>query len=64
MIAREYLTPERYESRVPVTINLLDVNDNWPQFTDTDYTVTIPENSPRDTSVITITVNMEIFIFK
>ena len=57
MIAREYLTPERHESRVPVTVFLEDVNDNWPEFAQTEYTTVIPENSPRGTAVITIIVS-------
>ena len=54
-VARE-LDNALAESRATITIDLRDVNDNWPEFPEDSYTADIPENSPRNTLVTTITV--------
>ncbi|KAH0618121.1 hypothetical protein JD844_017107 [Phrynosoma platyrhinos] len=36
---------------VQININILDSNDNAPQFTQSEYEVSLKENSPRDTLV-------------
>ncbi|XP_062986134.1 protocadherin beta-16-like isoform X5 [Elgaria multicarinata webbii] len=36
---------------VQININVLDSNDNFPQFTQSEYKVKLKENSPRDTLV-------------
>ncbi|XP_061442466.1 protocadherin beta-16-like isoform X7 [Rhineura floridana] len=36
---------------VQININVLDINDNSPQFTQSEYKVRLKENSPRDTLV-------------
>ncbi len=51
------MTAEKRESRANVTVLLEDVNDNWPHFVETSYEIMIAENSPKDTSVITVQVN-------
>ena len=59
MIAREYLTPERHTGSTRGTVELEDVNDNWPEFSQEEYDAEIEENSQRGTSVITITVSIK-----
>ena len=56
MVARESHTVEAHESRATVTVRIMDVNDHLPTFESDVYEASIPENSPRGTSVITITV--------
>ncbi|KAH0618138.1 hypothetical protein JD844_017124 [Phrynosoma platyrhinos] len=36
---------------VQINVNILDINDNFPQFSQTEYKVTLKENSPQDTLV-------------
>nr|XP_034959206.1 protocadherin beta-16-like [Zootoca vivipara] len=36
---------------VQINIKVLDINDNFPQFTHSEYNVRLKENSPRDTLV-------------
>lgn len=38
-------------SRVPVTVSIKDQNDNYPEFTESVYEVSIPENCPVGTTV-------------
>lgn len=38
-------------SQVPVVIHVIDENDNYPQFTNSTFTFSIPENEPPDTFV-------------
>lgn len=46
---------EQRSSRVLVTIDVLDVNDNAPSFEQDSYTAVIPENAPMGISVVNIT---------
>ncbi|XP_060109624.1 protocadherin beta-16-like isoform X8 [Heteronotia binoei] len=39
---------------VQININVLDINDNFPQFTQTEYIVGLKENSPQDTLVLKV----------
>nr|XP_060630172.1 protocadherin beta-16-like isoform X5 [Anolis sagrei ordinatus] len=39
---------------VQVTVRILDINDNSPQFTQSEYKVTLKENCPQDTLVSTV----------
>ncbi|XP_060109628.1 protocadherin beta-16-like isoform X12 [Heteronotia binoei] len=39
---------------VQIKINVLDINDNFPQFTQTEYVMRLKENSPRDTLVLKV----------
>ncbi|XP_069100992.1 protocadherin Fat 4-like [Argopecten irradians] len=43
-----------YTATVPLTVNIVDVNDNSPIFSPSVFTSTIPENSPAGTSVKTL----------
>ncbi|XP_066480600.1 uncharacterized protein [Tiliqua scincoides] len=36
---------------VQINVSVLDINDNFPQFTQSEYKVVLKENSPRDTLV-------------
>ncbi|XP_062985767.1 protocadherin beta-16-like [Elgaria multicarinata webbii] len=42
--------PQR-TGKVQININILDINDNSPEFTQSEYKVRLKENSPRDTLV-------------
>lgn len=52
--AQETLTLERYRSETRIIVNIIDVNDNSPQFTQTTYVRSILENSPPGFSIETI----------
>ncbi|XP_039976633.1 protocadherin beta-16-like isoform X10 [Xiphias gladius] len=47
----------RMSGTMQITINVLDVNDNAPVFTKSVYKATVTENSPRGTSVITVSAS-------
>ena len=47
----------RMNSTVNVTITILDVNDNIPEFTDTSYTAYVPENATAGTEIITLSTS-------
>ncbi|XP_037635368.1 protocadherin beta-16-like [Sebastes umbrosus] len=47
----------RMSGTMQIIINILDVNDNAPVFTKPVYKATITENSPRGTSVITVSAS-------
>ena len=55
-MANESKTSEHHSGSATVTVNILDVNDNWPEFEDSEYAAAIDENSPNGTVVTTITV--------
>ena len=42
---------------VSMTVNVLDVNDNAPQFNETSYHFTVPDNAAHNTLVGTVQVN-------
>lgn len=44
------------ETACNVTVTILDVNDNDPEFSNTTYNVRLEEGPPKNTSVINITV--------
>ncbi|KAK0090985.1 hypothetical protein PV326_003908 [Microctonus aethiopoides] len=48
---------EQRTTRVLVTVDILDVNDNAPSFPQTSYTAVIPENAPTNVSVVNITAS-------
>ncbi|XP_015266079.1 PREDICTED: putative protocadherin beta-18 [Gekko japonicus] len=39
---------------VQININVLDTNDNFPEFAQSEYIVSLKENSPRDTLVLKV----------
>ncbi|XP_042371005.1 protocadherin beta-15-like, partial [Plectropomus leopardus] len=47
----------RMSGTMQVIVNVLDANDNAPVFTKSVYKATITENSPRGTSVITVSAS-------
>ncbi|XP_075902577.1 protocadherin gamma-A10-like isoform X19 [Nelusetta ayraudi] len=47
----------RKSGTMQITVNVLDVNDNPPIFTKAVYKATLTENSPRGTSVITVSAS-------
>ncbi|XP_053269942.1 cadherin-related family member 1 [Pleuronectes platessa] len=57
LLAVEIDTPERFSATADIVINLLDTNDNAPKFTSEYYIVRVPENSPGDSSVVSVTAN-------
>ena len=54
--ARETDTSDHFSDTVSVTLNIIDVNDNDPKFTETNYSVSVPENSVQGTSITQIQV--------
>ncbi|XP_006901085.1 PREDICTED: cadherin-related family member 1 [Elephantulus edwardii] len=55
LLAIEVTTPEKFSSTADVVIQLLDTNDNIPKFTSQYYIARIPENSPGNTNVVSVT---------
>lgn len=51
LVAKETATNERRGSAVPVTVHILDRNDNYPEFTKKVYEVTVMENCEVGTTV-------------
>jgi len=45
---------DQKSSTVVVKVNLLDVNDSPPQFSQSRYTAVVPENSPKGTLVVQV----------
>ena len=54
--ARETDTSDHFSNTVNVTLNIIDVNDNDPKFTETNYSVSVPENSKQGTNITRIQV--------
>lgn len=46
---------EQRTTRALVTVDVLDVNDNAPSFSQDSYTAVIPENAPNGVSVVNVT---------
>ncbi|XP_035677121.1 protocadherin Fat 4-like [Branchiostoma floridae] len=50
---RDQGTPQ-FSDQTTVTVYVLDVNDNTPNFTQTSYSITIEENLAQGTSILTV----------
>lgn len=37
-----------------ITINLADINDEYPKFEKSEYIISVPENVTKDTAIISI----------
>ncbi|XP_054436465.1 cadherin-related family member 1 [Pteronotus mesoamericanus] len=55
LLAIEVNTPEKFSSTADVVIQLLDTNDNVPEFTSHYYIAKIPENASGGTNVVAVT---------
>ncbi|XP_010596548.1 cadherin-related family member 1 [Loxodonta africana] len=55
LLAVEVNTPEKFSSTADVVIQLLDTNDNVPEFTSHYYVARIPENAPGSSNVVAVT---------
>ncbi|CAH4029361.1 unnamed protein product [Pieris brassicae] len=51
LVAKEIVTKDAKMSVVPITVHIKDENDNYPEFTQQIYTVSIPENSAVGSTV-------------
>ncbi|XP_041988601.1 cadherin-23 isoform X1 [Aricia agestis] len=51
LVAKEIVTKDPKMSVVPILVHIKDENDNFPEFTESLYTVSIPENSGVGTTV-------------
>ncbi|XP_063360334.1 cadherin-23 [Cydia amplana] len=51
LIAKEIVSNNPKISVVPITVHIKDENDNFPEFTESLYTVSIPENCGAGTTV-------------
>lgn len=51
LVAKEIFTAGAKYSVVPVTVFIRDQNDNYPEFTNSTYEVSIPENCNAGTTV-------------
>ncbi|CAG4973752.1 unnamed protein product [Parnassius apollo] len=51
LVAKEIVTKDPKMSVVPITVHIKDENDNFPEFTESLYTVSIPENCGIGTTV-------------
>ncbi|XP_073949712.1 cadherin 88C [Choristoneura fumiferana] len=51
LIAKEIVTNNPKISVVPITVHIKDENDNFPEFTEALYTVSVPENCGVGTTV-------------
>lgn len=54
LVARDGAQVNRLSALATVSINVIDVQDQPPVFSNAPYSVTIEENTPADTSVLTI----------
>ncbi|XP_068723315.1 protocadherin-1-like [Montipora capricornis] len=54
VVAKETQTPEEFQAVAPVMINVTDLNDNNPRFTQAVYTKTVFENRPANTFVLQV----------
>ncbi|XP_055876010.1 cadherin-23-like isoform X3 [Biomphalaria glabrata] len=53
VVAREVNTAEKRSSTTTVTVNIEDMNDNAPAFSQSSYILSVYENTPIDTSIQT-----------
>jgi cadherin-related family protein 2 len=51
LVAKEVTPISPKYSTVPVTVSIKDQNDNYPEFTESVYEVSIPENCAEGTTV-------------
>ncbi|XP_050665095.1 cadherin-23 [Leptidea sinapis] len=51
LVAKEIVSNDPKMSVVPITVHIKDENDNFPEFTQPSYTVSIPENCGVGTTV-------------
>lgn len=51
LVANEVVTEGPKRSAVPVVVYVLDQNDNFPEFTQSVYEVTVPENCEVGTTI-------------
>ncbi|KAJ8721348.1 hypothetical protein PYW07_002123 [Mythimna separata] len=51
LVAKEIVTKDPKMSIVPIVVHIKDENDNFPEFTESLYTVSIPENCGVGTTV-------------
>ncbi|CAG4949111.1 unnamed protein product [Colias eurytheme] len=51
LVAKEIVTKDAKMSVVPITVHIKDENDNYPEFTQSVYTVSIPENCDVGTTI-------------
>lgn len=63
MVARELDTIEKRSNTATVTIEIEDMNDNAPVFSEPDFTLEITENTPAGTSVAQYNVSRTICLF-
>ena len=56
MVAKETLTSEQRQAVASVTINVTDLNDNNPKFSQAVYTKTVLENRPAHTFVVKVRI--------
>lgn len=54
LMARDGATVHQLSALATVSINVIDVQDQPPVFVNAPYSVTIPENTPADTSILDI----------
>ena len=56
VIARESNTVEQRSGQARIIVNILDVNDNLPQFNPPNYERSILETAPGGTIIVTVIV--------
>ena len=54
VFAQESLTSEKWKANCTVTVNLSDVNEYDPEFTETSYYALIEENKAAGFEVVTV----------
>lgn len=56
LLATEVDTAEKFSATAHVVVQLLDTNDNAPQFTSPHYTARVPEDAPGGSTVVAVRV--------
>lgn len=54
LLARDGATVNALSALATISINVIDVQDQPPVFVNAPYSATIPENTPEDTSILTV----------